>query len=69
MSNTILANRPVEVFYDGDNKVDYVRAIVRRSVHRVKNLDSGGQVGRARIDGEWHKVRRPLGSRVWQLDE
>jgi hypothetical protein len=67
MSEVILSNRPVEVFYITDLATE--RRIVRRSVHRVKDLDNGGQAGRIRLEGTWHKVSRPFGSRVWQLQD
>jgi hypothetical protein len=62
MSDVILANRPVELFSDEG------REVIRRSVHRVRDVDNG-QVGRVRVLGEWRKVFRPKGKRTWELDD
>jgi len=62
MAEVILTDRPVEVFNDNG------RQIVRRSVHRARDMEDG-QAGRVRLANEWRRVVRRKGRRVWELDE
>lgn len=61
MSDVILADRPVEVYSESG------REVVRRSVHRVRELEDGGMVGRVRLGNVWRRVVRSKGKRTWTL--